>query len=153
MLDFQRKSLTCPVCNRQVDESKRIFRRDLRCKQCGSAIRVSTGYIRTLCFVSIVVGFILLWAAGKRDTVQLSMLLLPTAFVVLTITVRIAPYVVRPTLVAGEPQTHVTTLFAPGEWSGVSLPASADCRVELQQVTTRHLKSEEKPAATDEQKE
>lgn len=47
---------------------------------------------------------------GKRDMFEISLYLLPTAFPILMLAVRIAPLVVRPTLVAGKPPAHVTTL-------------------------------------------
>jgi hypothetical protein len=60
--------------------------------------------------LSVVIGFLLLLATGKRDPFELSLYLLPTAFLILMIAVRIAPLVVKPTLVAGEPPGHVIKL-------------------------------------------
>ena len=41
---------------------------------------------------------------------RLSLYFLPTAFLMLMIGVRVAPFMVGPTMLAGEPPSHITTL-------------------------------------------
>jgi hypothetical protein len=55
------------------------------------------------------IGFLLVLLAGVRSTVYVSLFWLPTAFFVGMIAVRVAPFLVPPTLVAHKPR-HITTL-------------------------------------------
>ena len=59
--------------------------------------------------LSIVIGCLLVWIAGVRDMVRFWLFSLPTAFLVLTVMVRVAPFLLPPILVARNPG-HVTTL-------------------------------------------
>lgn len=110
---FQKPSVKCPVCNHQLHEVMRVFRRDFRCNQCGCPLYASPGYGRTLWFVSALLGFILMWASGTRDILHLSLYLLPTTFLVFMIALRVVPVVVAPRLISGKPE-HLTTLGLTG---------------------------------------
>jgi uncharacterized C2H2 Zn-finger protein len=103
------RSLRCPSCQHSVVASKLIFREGFRCPECGSVLQVPAAYPRALVLASIVIGLLLVWVAGVRDMVRFCLFLIPTAFAVLTVLVRLAPLVLPPVLVARQPG-HVTTL-------------------------------------------
>ena len=110
MLHIQRPRFRCPACGDPVDAIDRLFRKDFHCEQCQTALHISATYCRTLWFLSVAIAFALLWVSGKRDTLRVSLFLLPTAFLILTIVVRIAPFLVAPALIAGEAPGNITTL-------------------------------------------
>jgi len=89
----QATGLRCPSCNDRIAASKVIFREESRCPQCGSALHVSGAYGRALVLLSLVIGFFLVWIVGVRDMVHFCLFWLPTAFLVLTVVVRVAPFV------------------------------------------------------------
>ena len=62
-----------------------------------------------LVIISAIVGFILVWLVGTGDALHFCLFWIPTAFVVLTVAVRVAPFVLPPMLIARRPR-HVTTL-------------------------------------------
>jgi hypothetical protein len=66
-------------------------------------------YQRGVNLFSAVVGFLLVWAGGVRNSVLVSMLWVPTALVILAVVLRTAPFVVPPVLVVGRP-SNLTTL-------------------------------------------
>jgi hypothetical protein len=65
---------------------------------------------RTLFLLCYGIALALIWASGKRDMLRLSLYFLPTAFLILMIGVRVAPFVVGPIMLAGKPPSHITTL-------------------------------------------
>jgi hypothetical protein len=69
-------------------------------------LHVSLNYSRTLYFLSMLTGLVLLWSAGIRN-LWLLLLLFPVGFALLTVAVRVAPYIVRPALSTGEPGIFV----------------------------------------------
>lgn len=95
------RQLLCPRCQARIPISKLIFREEFRCGRCGTPLRVSANYSRALVLASELLSFALLWAAGIRN-LWLFVLLLPLGFPILTILVRVAPYVVHPHLQTSE---------------------------------------------------
>jgi hypothetical protein len=106
---MHRKRLRCPLCHCNLLISRLMFLGGLPCPQCGSILRVSTAYQRGVNLFSAVVGFLLVWIGGVRNSVLFSMLWVPTALVILAVVLRIAPIVVPPVLVVGRP-SNLTTL-------------------------------------------
>jgi hypothetical protein len=72
-------------------------------------LQVPNAYQRALVLVSIGIGFFFVWISGVREMARFCLFLIPTAFVVLTVLVRVAPLVLPPVLVAHQ-SGHVTTL-------------------------------------------
>lgn len=103
------KGLRCPSCDTKVIESKAIFYVGVRCRGCGRTLRVSTAYARTLVLLSGAIGLLLVWIAGVRSLLGLSVFLLPIGFLVGTVVVPVALHVLPPSLSADEPG-HLTTL-------------------------------------------
>jgi hypothetical protein len=101
-----RSYVRCPHCAARLANSKALFRQDLRCSQCQARLHVSVNYSRALYFLSLLISLVFLWAVGIRN-LWLFVLYLPLGFVILTVMVRIAPYIVRPPLQVGEPGAFV----------------------------------------------
>jgi len=59
--------------------------------------------MRMIVFLNIVLGFALLLAVGVRNVVLISLLGLPTAFLIGTVTVPILLWLIPPRLVTGKP--------------------------------------------------
>jgi hypothetical protein len=59
--------------------------------------------------LSAATSFVLLWELGIRD-IRLFFLFLPLAYFILTLFVRVAPFVLPPRLYAGKPQSVITNL-------------------------------------------
>ena len=110
MLHIHEPCSKCPVCSSPIYATEGVFRRYFSCKRCHSALRVSPTYLRNLFLLCYGIALALLWASGKRDMLRLSLYFLPTAFLVLMFVVRIAPFVVGPTMLAGDPPSHFITL-------------------------------------------
>jgi hypothetical protein len=73
-------------------------------------LRVSETHDRTLWLLCWAIALALLWGPGERDMLRLSLYSVPTAFLLLVIGVRVVPFVVGPTMLAGEPPSHIITL-------------------------------------------
>jgi len=101
--------LQCPSCRSLATASKLIFSEGFRCPGCGIRLQVSPAYTRALLLISCVIGILLVWLAGVRGVVHFCLFWTPTAFVVLSVVVRIAPHLLRPILIRRQ-QSHVTTL-------------------------------------------
>lgn len=99
----------CPACRDSIPVSTAIFREGFRCPRCGVVLHVSPTYGRTLVLLSALIGFVLVWLIGARDLVRLSLFGLPTAFLVMTVLVRVVPHLVPPSLLLRGPE-HSTTL-------------------------------------------
>jgi hypothetical protein len=82
--------------------SKLLFRQDFRCIQCQVPLYVSPTYSRVLGLLSNLSSLALLWGLGIRD-LRLFIFFLPLAFFIMTLMVRIAPFLVPPQLYAGKP--------------------------------------------------
>lgn len=104
-----RRQLKCPSCHNTITASKLIFVQGLPCGNCGSILRASKAYLQTLVLLSCVLGFFLVWAAGIRSIVLISLLGLPTGFLLATIAVPIALWLIPPALVTSEVE-HLTRL-------------------------------------------
>lgn len=104
-----RRHVLCPHCDVRISISKRLFREDLQCSRCQTPLYVSVNYSRTLVLLSALISFVLLWCARVRFF-WLLVLLLPLIALVLSVLVRIAPFVVRPRLYVGEPPSVFTKL-------------------------------------------
>ena len=115
---FDRKSMVCPACSIAVEISRSIFRLDFRCPHCGATLKVSPLYTRLVVMLGVLLGYALAWEVGihgPRSCFGIPwgfyLLCLPFAFLVLTIVCRIAPFLVRPTLVPRQLfDSHLTTL-------------------------------------------
>jgi hypothetical protein len=83
--------------------SKLVFREDFRCIRCQVPLHVSLAYSRALVLLSVLTSAVLLWAVGIRD-LRLFLFYLPVGFLILTVIVRIAPFVVPPRLNVGKPE-------------------------------------------------
>jgi hypothetical protein len=113
-----RPPATCPVCSQPVEMSKAIFSADFQCGHCGALLRVSKPYGRTLSLFGVLLGYPLAWeigSCGPRSCGGIPwgfyLLCLPLTFLILSFLVRIAPYLVIPTLVTRRPfESHLTTL-------------------------------------------
>jgi hypothetical protein len=118
-MSLNAKSLgTCPVCSHPVEMSKAVFSADFQCPHCGAPLKVSLLYWRILGFISVLAGYALAWEIGLYGPrvcggIPLGFFLLwiPIGLLVSMLLLRIAPYLVRPTLVRRRPfESHLTTL-------------------------------------------
>jgi hypothetical protein len=96
-----RRGVRCPQCSRRMPFSKLIFREDFRCIQCQVPLHTSVLYSRVLVLLSAVLSLALLWIFGIRD-LRLFLFYLPLGFLILTVVVRVAPFVVLPHLYVGK---------------------------------------------------
>ena len=110
MLNILKPCSRCPVCSSPIYATEQVFSSEFSCKRCHTELRVSATYGRTLYFLCVGIALALLWASYKRDTLRLSLYSLPTTFLILMIGVRVAPFVVGPTMLARKPPSHITTL-------------------------------------------
>jgi hypothetical protein len=82
-----------------------MFRSDFRCPQCGVALGASALYARLLVLFSLLASVALVWGGvrGLQSCLLIPAgflaLSLPIGLLVLTVLVRVAPFMVRPTLV------------------------------------------------------
>lgn len=102
MLVGQTGRTRCPRCGGQIPASKLLFREDFHCVRCDAPLHVGVTYSRVLVLLSLLVSLAVLWATGARD-VRLLLFYLPLGFLILTIVVRLAPFVVPPRLQLGKP--------------------------------------------------
>jgi len=118
-MTLKRGSVACPNCSCPVEVNRSVFRSDFRCPHCDAALRVSPGYLRWLGLLSLLLGVALAWEMGSRGPRNcllgipwaVLLLYLPLAFLVLTLLVRIVPFLIKPTLVLRQPfDGHMTTL-------------------------------------------
>jgi hypothetical protein len=115
---FDRGSVSCPACTKPVKVSRSVFRLDFRCPHCGAKLKVSPLYGRLVVLLGVLLGYTLAWEVGIHGPRAcfgipwgFYLLCLPFAFLVLTLVCRIAPFLVRPTLVPRRPfESHLTTL-------------------------------------------
>jgi len=107
---LSRRGLQCPSCGNRVVASREIFSEGLHCVQCGRLVHVPIVYTRTLVVLSGVIGLVLLWLAGARSVMTLSLLYLPVGFLVATVVVPTALIVAPPKLAVGRPPGQFTTL-------------------------------------------
>jgi len=85
-----------------MPSSRLLFRQDFRCIQCQVPLYASSTYSRVPSVVSILFSLALLWELGIRD-LGLFFFFLPLAYFILTLMVRVAPFLVPPLLYAGKP--------------------------------------------------
>ena len=90
----------CPQCNGKIPVSKSLFREGFRCPRCDVPLRVATVYSRVLVVLSAAASFIVLWELGLRD-LRIFLLCLPVGVLILTVLVRVAPFLVAPRLDLG----------------------------------------------------
>ena len=115
---FNRKSAACPGCSSAVEISKSFFGLDYRCPHCGAALKVSPLYLRILVLFSVLVGYVLAWGIGIYSPRAcfgvpwgFYLFWMPIGFLVLSFLVRVAPFLVCPTLVLRHPfESHLTTM-------------------------------------------
>ena len=115
---FNRKSATCPVCSGAVKISKSFFGLDYRCPHCSTALKVSPLYLRILVLISAVVGYVLTWLIGMYGPPAcfvvpwgVYLFWMPIGFLALSFLVRVAPFLVWPTLLPRHPfENHLTTM-------------------------------------------
>jgi hypothetical protein len=115
---FDRKSVACPVCTGAVEISKSLFGLDFRCPHCGAGLKVSPLYGRILALFSVLIGYALAWKIGTYGPRAcfgipwgFYLLWIPIGFVVLSLLIRIVPFLVRPTLVPRQRfESHLTTM-------------------------------------------
>src|SRR6266704_1744049 len=100
------RDVCCPHCDARISISKRIFREDLQCSRCQTPLHVSVNYSRALGLLSGLLSFVLLWVVGIRN-LWLLLLFLPFGFLILTVVVRVAPFIVHPRLYVGKPSFFV----------------------------------------------
>ena len=116
-LMLQRRSTTCPACSHPVEITRSIFRLDFRCPHCDSVLEVSRGYTRLIVLLGVLLGYALAWKIGILGPGScflgipwlFFLLWIPLGFLALTFLVRVAPLLVRPTLVLRR-GGHVTLL-------------------------------------------
>ncbi len=89
--------------------SKLVFREDFRCIRCQVPLHVSVAYTRVLVLLSAFASLALLWILGIRD-LRLFLFCLPLGFLILTVIVRAAPFVVPPRIRLGKPPSAITKL-------------------------------------------
>jgi hypothetical protein len=120
---FHRGSVPCPTCSIPVEISRSVFRLDFQCPHCGAALRVSLFYLRVLGVFSVLAGYVLAWEIGIHGPRAcfgipwgFYLLWMPIGFLVLMLLVRIAPFLVKPTLVPRSPfDVYLTSLnLSPG---------------------------------------
>jgi hypothetical protein len=119
MQEGRRSFVRCPQCSGRVHISMLLFRKDSRCIRCRVPLHVSPAYSRALVLLSAFTSIVLLWELGIRD-LRFFLFYLPVGFLVLTIMVRVAPFVVAPRLYVGK-LTATTTLDL-SEDSSTSFP-------------------------------
>jgi uncharacterized paraquat-inducible protein A len=113
MATEERRGVRCPQCGRIMPLSKLIFREDFRCIRCQVPLYVSVTYSRVLVALSGLSGLVLLWVLGIRELglfLFCSPLCLPLGVLVMTLMVRVAPFVVPPRLYLGKPPSAITKL-------------------------------------------
>ena len=98
----ERRGVRCPQCGRRMPLSKLLFRENFRCIRCQVPLHVSVAYSRVLVLLSAFTSLVLLWELGIRD-LRLFLFYLPLGFLILTVMVRVAPFVVRPRIYVGKP--------------------------------------------------
>jgi hypothetical protein len=98
----EKRGVRCPQCGRRMPLSKLLFREDFRCIRCQVPLYVSVAYSRVLVLLSALASLVLLWELGIRD-LRLFLFYLPVGFLILTLMVRVAPFVVPPHLYVGKP--------------------------------------------------
>jgi hypothetical protein len=116
---FDRKSVACPACSVAIELSRSVFLLDFRCPHCGAELKVSPLYTRLVVLLGVLLGYALAWVATMRGPRSCFMdipsyfylLCLPVTFLILPFVCRIAPFLIRPTLVARHPfESHLTTM-------------------------------------------
>jgi uncharacterized paraquat-inducible protein A len=105
----ERRGVSCPQCGRRMPLSKLLFREEFQCIGCQVPLHVSVAYSRVLVLVSAFTSLVLLWAFGIRD-IRLFFFYLPLGFFILTLMVRVAPFLVPPRLYVGKPPSAITKL-------------------------------------------
>ena len=99
--------MRCPNCGLKMAFDRRAFRIDFACPRCQANVVASHNYSRVLWLVSVAIGFLLPWRmifqfhllrpfAGFMTVMAL---VLPIAFIMMFILVRVAPLLVVPPLV------------------------------------------------------
>jgi hypothetical protein len=109
MRPIVKAGLECPVCNERVAASAPLLRRGNRCDHCGSSLKVSIVYLRGLAILCMPCAFFLLWMTGVRNVLVFPLLWLATWLLIFCIALRVAPFVIPPTLVTDYPE-YLTTL-------------------------------------------
>lgn len=92
------REVPCPRCLAPIDATKTAnLRRGNRCIRCGAEVRVADTYARVLSVLSLVIGVALMGGFGflVLNIFVFSPLMW---FLVLMVMVRVAPYIVPPTL-------------------------------------------------------
>src|SRR5438270_5365359 len=105
------KSVECPACSGALEISRSVFRSDFRCPHCGAALEVSVLYTRFIVLLSLILACPPAWEIGILGPRScffgipwgFYLFWLPLGFLILTVLVRIAPSLVRPTLVVRRP--------------------------------------------------
>lgn len=116
-MQFDYKSIACPACSSPVALTRSVFRSDFRCPHCDAELVVSPLYTRLLVLLSVLFGYALAWEIGSLGPRScffnipwwFFVLWIPIGFLVLTLLVRVAPFIVRPALVLRQ-SNHTTTL-------------------------------------------
>lgn len=96
------RSVCCPNCGAGMPISKLFFREDFHCSRCQTPLYVSVSYSRVLVLLSQLISFALLWAVGI-GYFWLLLLVLPLGFFILSVVVRVAPFIAHPRLHVGKP--------------------------------------------------
>jgi hypothetical protein len=110
---FDHRSVACPSCSNPVKITRSIFR--FRCPHCDASLEVSALYTRSIVLLSVLLGYAFAWEIGTLGPrfcfgVPWGFLLFwaPIGFLVLTLLVRIAPFLVKPKLVLRRPNDGTT---------------------------------------------
>jgi uncharacterized paraquat-inducible protein A len=104
MSEIPTHGVQCPQCGGRIPVSKLIFREGFRCVRCETPLYVSGAYSRVLLLLSALASLAIFWLLGVRD-LRLFLFCIPLAFLILTLVVRVAPFVIRPRLYAGRPSS------------------------------------------------
>jgi hypothetical protein len=119
-------STPCPACSGSVEISRPLFCADLRCPRCGVALGVSPLYGRVVVLLGILLGAVPAWEVGIHSArccllvmgSVFVLLWIPIGFLVLTVVVRVAPFLVKPTLVLRQRHRLTTLDLTPGPKDG-----------------------------------
>lgn len=110
-------SVKCPACRNPVAVSRSMWRSDYRCPHCGVSLQIANWYARLVVLISLAIGLALTWQfGGPREcifgVIPWVVLLFwpPVAFLILTVLIRVMPYVICPALAVRSADHGVTSL-------------------------------------------
>ena len=91
------RKVQCPQCFGTIQVSKAILGRNSQCIHCGAKLQVAPMYWRVLSLLCMVIGVCLMWKYGV-PIFSIFVFAFPMWFLVLSVMVRVVPYIVSPRL-------------------------------------------------------